>query len=159
MENKHNMQANTSKNYRIFLLMMIVSFLIMYAVMFLNVDAVDHIYLSTTRAYMALLMVAPMSIVMLLMMGRMYPNKKLNSGIILAAVVLFGLVLTGLRRQVFISDEQYMKAMIPHHSSAILTSKHANLKDPEVKKLSLQIIASQEKEIAEMKAMLSRIDD
>jgi uncharacterized protein (DUF305 family) len=56
-----------------------------------------------------------------------------------------------------IGDVQYMKAMIPHHSSAILVSKNANLKDPEVIKLSEGIIASQEKEIAEMKATLARI--
>lgn len=51
-----------------------------------------------------------------------------------------------------------MKAMIPHHSSAILVSKHANLQDPEVKKLSEGIINYQEKEIAEMKAILERLD-
>ncbi|MEO7047071.1 MAG: DUF305 domain-containing protein [Ferruginibacter sp.] len=75
----------------------------------------------------------------------------------LGAVVLFGLVLTGLRTQTPIGDVQYMKAMIPHHSSAILVSKNANLKDPEVIKLSEGIIASQEKEIAEMKAILARM--
>ena len=158
MENKKNMQKMQEMSYRKFSLMMLISFIIMYGVMFLNVDEVNHIYLSTTRAYMALLMVSAMSIVMMLMMEKMYPNKKINTGIMLGSVALFGLVLTGLRTQTPINDVQYMKAMIPHHSSAIMVSKNANLKDPQVIKLSEGIIASQEKEIAEMKAILDRIN-
>lgn len=157
MENKVNMQKMQGMSYKKFSLMMLISFIIMYGVMFLNVDEANHIYISTTRTYMALLMVSPMAIVMLLMMGKMYPNKKLNTGIMLGAAVLFALVLTGLRTQTPIGDVQYMKAMIPHHSSAIMVSKNANLKDPEVIKLSEGIITSQEKEIAEMKAILARM--
>ncbi|MBC7628747.1 MAG: DUF305 domain-containing protein [Ferruginibacter sp.] len=145
-------------SYPKFSLMLLVSFVIMYAIMFLNVDEVSHIYISITRAYMALLMVSSMAIVMIGMMGKMYPDKKLNTGILLGSVVLFGLVLTGLRTQTPIGDVQYMKAMIPHHSSAIMVSKNASLKDPEVIKLSEGIIASQQKEIAEMKAILARME-
>ncbi|CAN5386060.1 DUF305 domain-containing protein [soil metagenome] len=158
MENKENMQKMQGMSYKKFSLMMLISFIIMYGVMFLNVDEANHVYISTTRTYMAVLMVSPMAILMMLMMGKMYPHKKLNTGIMLGAVVLFALVLTGLRTQTPISDVQYMKAMIPHHSSAILVSKNANLKDPEVIKLSEGIIASQEKEIAEMKAILARME-
>lgn len=138
--------------------MLVISFIIMYAVMFLNVDDASHIYLSTTRTYMSLLMVSSMAVVMMLMMGKMYPDKKINTGIIIGGIAVFGLVLAGLRTQTPIGDVQYMKAMIPHHSSAIMVSKHANIRDPEVKKLSEGIIASQEKEIAEMKAILERMD-
>jgi uncharacterized protein (DUF305 family) len=106
---------------------------------------------------MAILMVAPMAIVMILMMIKMYPNKKTNKGIVIASILLFVLSLLALRQQIPISDVQYMKAMIPHHSSAIMTSKNANIKDPEVKKLSKQIIKSQEEEIAQMEAMLRRM--
>ena len=158
MENKENMQEMQKMSYRKFSGMMLFSFVIMYAVMFLNVDEANHIYISTTRTYMALLMVSSMAVVMMLMMSTMYPNKKLNTGILLGSVILFGLVLAGLRTQTPIGDVQYMKAMIPHHSSAILVSKNANLKDPEVIKLSEGIIASQEKEIAEMKAILARME-
>jgi uncharacterized protein (DUF305 family) len=98
-----------------------------------------------------------MAVVMMGMMGMMYPDKKTNTGIITGAALLFGLVLAGLRTQTPIGDVQYMKAMIPHHSSAIMVSKHANIQDPEVKKLSEGIIASQEKEIAEMKAIMERM--
>lgn len=106
---------------------------------------------------MAILMVAPMAVVMILMMGKMYPDKKMNAGIIIASVAVFILTLAALRTQTPISDVQYMKAMIPHHSSAILTSKKANIKDPEVKKLSEEIIKAQVEEIAEMKAKIEEL--
>lgn len=144
-------------SYKKFALMLLISFVIMYSVMFLNVAQADHIYLSTNRFYLALLMVAPMAVVMVALMGKMYPNKKLNTGIIIGSIVVFAVIVAALRTQTPISDVQYMKAMIPHHSSAILNSKKANLKDPEVKKLAEQIIRSQEEEIAEMKAILERM--
>ncbi len=144
-------------HYGTFMTVLAISFIIMYGVMFLNVADSNHIYLSLTRTYMTLLMVAPMAIVMLLMMGNMYPSKKANGIIIVTALVIFSLSLAGLRTQTLVGDEQYMKAMIPHHSSAILTSEQANLKDPEVKKLAEGIIEAQKKEIAEMKAILKRL--
>ena len=146
-------------NYQKFAGMLTVSFVIMYAVMYLNVADTDHIYLSATRLYMTLLMVAPMALVMLLFMPAMYPDKKANAGIMIASVAVFVLAFVMLRKQVFISDIQYMKAMIPHHSSAIMTSQNANIQDPEVKKLSEDIIKAQEKEIAEMKAMIKRLEE
>jgi len=122
--------------YRKLFLSLFLSFVIMYGVMFLNVDKSSHIYLSLTRAYMALLMVAPMAVLMIALMSKMYPNRKRNSAIIITAFLTFALALTLLRTQSPIHDSQYMKAMIPHHSSAIMTSKHAELSDPEVKQLS-----------------------
>lgn len=145
-------------NYKKFLLMLLLSFCIMYLVMFLNVDELDHIYLSLTRLYMSLLMVAPMAVLMLAMMQKMYPNKKANAIIMLSSCVVFVLSLTLLRTQTPIDDTQYMKAMIPHHSSAIMTSKHADINDPEVKELSKKIILSQQKEIAQMKALLKKVN-
>ncbi len=156
MEN-HTHDKPMKMSYRMFAVTMVISFVIMYLVMFLNMDKLDHYHTSATRLYMALLMVAPMVIVMMLMMGNMYPSKKVNTTIIISGFVVFALTLTGLRTQTPIGDVQYMKAMIPHHSSAIMVSKHANIQDPEVKKLSEQIIQSQEKEIAEMEAMIDRL--
>jgi len=103
-------------------------------------------------------MVAPMAVLMLAMMQKMYPNKKANAIIMLSSCVVFVLSLTLLRTQTPIDDTQYMKAMIPHHSSAIMTSKHADIKDPEVKELSKKIILSQQKEIAQMKALLKKVN-
>lgn len=146
-------------NYKKFIIMLIISFCIMYSVMFFNVDKADHIFLSTTRLYMTLLMVTPMALLMLLVMPKMYPERNKNIVIILASLAVFILSLTFLRTQTPIGDRQYMKAMIPHHSSAILTSKHANIQDPEVKELSLKIIKSQQEEIAQMKAILVRLEN
>lgn len=157
MERRMKSETMKGMSYGMFWSMIVISFLIMYIVMFLNMDEISHYHTSLTRLYMALLMVSPMAIVMMLMMGKMYPNRKTNMSIIMASIVVFILVLTGLRTQTPVNDVQYMKAMIPHHSSAIMVSKHANIKDPEVKKLSEEIIASQEKEITEMEAMIKRL--
>ena len=147
-----------SGNYQRFAFMLALSFVIMYAVMYFNIDSTDHIYLSLTRTYMALLMVSPMAIVMLLMMKMMYPDKRKNLIIYVSSLTVFILSLTLLRTQTPVGDVQYMKAMIPHHSSAILTSKNADIKDPEVKDLAMEIIQSQEKEISQMKAVLKRLE-
>ncbi len=106
---------------------------------------------------MALLMVSPMALIMMGMMGKMYNNKKINTIIIISAIAVLGLAFAGLRTQATIGDVQYMKGMIPHHSSAIMTSSHADLKDPEVRKLADGIIQAQVKEIAEMKALLKKL--
>ncbi|WP_018480072.1 DUF305 domain-containing protein [Pontibacter roseus] len=144
-------------NYMKFLSMLGVSFVIMYGVMYLNADKFDHVYLNLNRLYMALLMVAPMALVMLGFMSSMYKDKKLNSIIVAVGVVAFAGSLFMLRKQALVDDKQFLKSMIPHHSSAILVSQEANIKDPEVKRLTEQIIESQEKEIAEMKAILTRM--
>ncbi|AKP52117.1 hypothetical protein CA2015_2707 [Cyclobacterium amurskyense] len=139
--------------------MMAVSFVIMYAVMFLNADLFDHVMLSTARTYMTILMVAPMAVSMLLFMWGMYENKKVNFMILGTAVILFIATLTMLRNQTLIADVQWMKAMIPHHSSAIMVSQKAHLKDPEAQQLAKDIIEAQKKEIAQMKAMIKRLEE
>jgi len=156
MEQQHELQKKG--HYGKMVLMLAISFVIMYTVMFLNVDDSAHIYLSLTRTYMTLLMITPMALLMLWVMPMMYPDKKRNAIIQGSAVVIFALSLLALRSQSFISDSQYMKAMIPHHSSVILTSKNANIKDPRVRELSNKIIQSQEEEIARMKALLEEVD-
>ena len=144
--------------YLKFALMMVVSFIIMYAVMFLNVAETDHVLLSTMRTYMTILMIAPMAVSMMLFMWGMYKNKKANYAILAFAVIVFFGIFTMMRNQTAIGDVQYMKAMIPHHSSAILTSENANIQDPEVKKLAEEIIDAQKKEIAEMKTLIEKLE-
>ncbi|MGJ8685346.1 MAG: DUF305 domain-containing protein [Nonlabens sp.] len=148
-----------SKPYLKFGIMMLTSFVIMYVVMFLNVATTDHVMLSTMRTYMTLLMIAPMAISMMLFMWKMYKNKILNYIILTISSLLLVSVFFMEREQTGISDVQWMKAMIPHHSSAILTSSNADLKDPEVKKLANDIIEAQEREIAEMKSMIKRLEN
>ncbi len=145
-------------NYLKFFITLAISFITMYSVMYLNVDQFSHIYISLTRFYMTLLMITPMAILMLLVMKKMYMNKKLNLLILLSSLGIFILAFALLRTQTPITDRQYIKAMIPHHSSAILNSKKADIYDPELKKLSEQIIRSQEEEIAQMKNILKRIE-
>ena len=139
--------------------MMLTSFVIMYAVMFLNVDVYDHVMLSTTRTYMTILMIAPMAITMMLFMWGMYEKKTWNYAIMGTAVVVFILTFAGLRTQTPIGDIQYMKAMIPHHSSAIMVSQEATFSDPEVQKLALEIIEAQKREIAQMKKIIYRLEN
>lgn len=146
------------KSYQKFILMLGASFLIMYTVMFLNVASTDHIYLSIAQLYMTLLMVSPMALLMLAFMPGMYKNRRLNGIIITVSISVFIATFAFLRNQTFISDTHYVKAMIPHHSSAILTSQNAHIQDPEVRKLADNIIRTQEKEIAQMKTILQRLD-
>lgn len=145
-------------NYKIFALTLFISFVLMYAVMFLNVDQADHIYLSMTRFYMTIMMTAVMAVLMMLTMKMMYQNQKLNLIIMASSAAVFVASLIGVRTQTFVGDVQYMKGMIPHHSIAIMTSKNADIKDPQVRKLADGIIAAQEKEIAEMKSILARME-
>jgi uncharacterized protein (DUF305 family) len=145
-------------NYLKFGLMMLTSFIIMYAVMFFNVDVFGHVMLSTMRTYMTILMIAPMAITMMLYMWGMYKNKKANYAILAVAAVVFVATFYMMRNQTGISDVQYMKGMIPHHSSAILTSQESNIQDPEVKKLAEEIIKAQKEEIAQMKALIERLE-
>lgn len=145
-------------SYLKFALMLATSFVIMYAVMFLNAARFEHVHLSVMRLYMTILMIAPMAVVMLLFMRGMYRDRNINIAILAGSVLVFALTFYFVRTQAFIGDRQYMKAMIPHHSSAILTSSEADLSDPEVQKLAREIIEAQEREIELMKRLLERTD-
>ena len=158
MENSH--QDSKKNNYSKFIGMLAASFIAMYITMYLNTYELDHVYFSLTRFYMTCLGIAAMAVIMFVAMRKMYQNKKKNIAIILGSIVLFGGALTLVRIQApIVGDVLWMKAMIPHHSIAILTSKRADIKDPEVKKLADDIIKAQEKEIAEMKAMIIRLEN
>ncbi|MGA0560764.1 DUF305 domain-containing protein [Larkinella sp. VNQ87] len=161
METSEKMHGNMKMqkgHYQKFFLMLAVSFIIMHITMYLNTERADHLYLSTNRLYMTTLMITTMAIVMLLFMRSMYQDARMNAAIIAGSVLLFGAALFGVRNQVFIDDKRFMQSMIPHHSIAILVSKNADLKDPEVKRLAQDIIEAQEREIAEMKQILARLE-
>jgi hypothetical protein len=146
-----------NKQYLKFLFMLGASFIVMYFVMFLNVESFTHIFINTMRLYMTLLMICPMALIMLFVMRKMYQNRNLNVVITIIAVVVFILAFTMMRNQTFIGDRQFIKGMIPHHSIAILVSNNAGINDPELKKLSEEIIKTQEEEIAQMRKILERI--
>ncbi|EGP4885200.1 TPA: DUF305 domain-containing protein [Enterococcus faecium] len=146
------------KKYGKFLLMIGVSTVVMFGMMYLNVYALDHIFFSRTRVFMALMMGAVMAVIMLLFMWKMYENKKINAMILAASLLVFAGSLFMVRSQTTVNDTAWMKAMIPHHSIAILTSKRADLNDPEVKKLAEEIIQAQEEEIDKMKKMIKEME-
>lgn len=145
--------------YARFGLMILTSTVIMYFMMFVNVNEFDHVQISQTRIYMAVMMGAIMAIIMMGFMWKMYDNKKLNTAILVLSVVLaigsFGFIQT----QAGVDDTAWMKAMIPHHSTAILTSENANLSDPRVQQLSEKIIQAQEEEIAEMERLIKELEE
>lgn len=145
------------KKYLKFLLMIGVSTVLMYGLMYLNVFQLNHIFLSQTRLYMALIMGATMAIVMLLFMWSMYDNKRLNRVILIGSALIFAGSLYLVRSQATVRDASWMQAMIPHHSIAILTSERAQLSDPEVKALAREIAKTQREEIKEMKQLLKKI--
>jgi uncharacterized protein (DUF305 family) len=131
---------------------------VMFGLMYLNTYQWDHIFFSETRTYMALIMGAVMAITMLLFMRKMYTNKRANAGIIIGSLIVFALSLWLVRSQTTVGDVSYMRAMIPHHSIAILTSERAQIEDPRVRELADEIIDAQVKEIAEMKALIADLE-
>ncbi|MEZ7170776.1 DUF305 domain-containing protein [Sporosarcina sp. OR05] len=146
------------KSYGRFAMMIVTSTVIMFGLMYLNTYALDHVFFSETRLYMALLMGATMAMIMMAFMWKMYANKKLNVGILGVSVIVFALSLYLVRSQATIEDTSWMKAMIPHHSIAILTSERAKLSDPRVKDLADKIIEAQKKEIKEMKVLIEELE-
>lgn len=152
-------QMKGKNNYTKFVGMLAASFIAMYMTMYLNTYAIDHVYFSLTRFYMSCLGIAAMAIIMFVAMRNMYQNKKKNLAIVLGSIVLFVGALGLVRDQKStVGDVLWMKAMIPHHSIAILTSERADIQDPEVKQLAEDIIEAQRKEIAEMKEMIERLE-
>lgn len=143
-----------TQHYQKLLITTILSFISMYALMYTMVNTFDHIYLNINRFYMAVLMSAPMVIFMIVVMRSMYMNKKLNALIIGVSMVVIVVFFLFIREQSAVSDKQFLKSMIPHHSSAILMCEQANLQNPEIKELCKTIIAGQQAEIDQMKAML-----
>lgn len=145
-------------SYRRFVAMIATSTLVMFGLMYLNTYVSSHILFSQTRMWMALLMGATMAAVMLAFMWKMYSDKRANCFILGASVLVFGGALWLVRGQETVDDIAYMKAMIPHHSIAIMTSERAHIRDPKVRLLADRIIDAQIREIAEMKREIARLE-
>ena len=145
-------------NYGRFCAMISTSTVVMFGLMYLNSYALDHIFFSQTRMWMAIYMGAVMAIVMLAFMLGMYTNKRFNLAIFAGAAVTFALSVWLVRSQETVDDLAWMRAMIPHHSIAILTSERADISDPRVRALADAIIEAQLSEIAEMKIYIADIE-
>lgn len=147
-------------NYTTFFLMLACSFVAMYITMYLNTYSIDHVYFSLTRFYMTCLGISAMAVIMWFFMRHMYKNTKKNITILAGSLILFVAALGLVRAQKpIIGDMLWLRAMIPHHSIAILTSERANIQDPEVKQLADAIIKAQREEIEEMKIMIKRLEN
>lgn len=155
-----NKEHSKNDNYTKFILMLVASFIAMYITMYLNTYVIDHVYFSLTRFYMTCLGISAMAVIMWVAMRKMYQNRKKNIAILLGSLILFVGALGLVRAQSpVVGDLLWLKAMIPHHSIAILTSSRADIEDPEVRKLADEIIEAQEREIAEMKEMIKRLEN
>lgn len=146
------------KKYAVFGSMIATSIIVMMVLMYFNTYQWDHVYFSETRAYMAILMGAAMAIIMLGFMIKMYPKRFVNIGIFIGSFIIIVLSVFLVRSQATVDDVSWMKAMIPHHSIAILTSERAHISDPRVRDLADRIIEAQRKEIDEMKALIKDIE-
>jgi hypothetical protein len=134
------------------------STLIMFFLMYQLVYEADHLMFSVNRLVAALVMGSVMTAVMLSFMWSMYPGQGIKIAVLAGAVVLGGVFLYVNRAQTLIDDTRFMKAMIPHHSIAINNARKAHIRDPRVRKLADEIIASQIREIREMKLLIDDIE-
>ena len=142
-------------SYGRFAAMIATSTVVMFGLMYFNTYELAHVFYSQTRTWMAFVMGAAMAIVMLGFMWSMYPKKAANIAIMAGGAAVFAGALWLVRSQDTVSDVSYMKAMIPHHSIAILTSERAHIRDPRVRLLADRIIEAQVREINEMKALIA----
>lgn len=145
-------------SYRRFAAMIAVSTIVMFGLMYLNTFALEHVRYSQTRTWMALLMGATMAVIMLGFMWGMYRDRRVNLAILAGAAAVFAGSLWLVRSQQTVDDVAYMKAMIPHHSIAIMTSERAHIKDPRTRLLADRIIEAQVREIGEMEALIADLE-
>jgi hypothetical protein len=154
---KEHVMNNDKSNYGRFFAMVGTSTAIMLVLMYLNTFELSHVKWSETRFYMTFVMGATMAIVMLAFMLGMYKNKTVNLAIFAGSAVVFAASLWLVRSQTTVEDESWMRAMIPHHSIAILTSERAGIDDVRVQELANEIIKAQRREIKEMEWLLDDI--
>ena len=143
-------------HYKMLAINLILSLLIMYLGMFAMIWSGAEFVQNLNFFYMALVMWAPMSAVMMLTMRSMYGHRALNIALYALFAGVFVLSLIAIRAQGLVGDRQFLRSMIPHHSGAILMCQRASIRDPEIKALCSNIITSQLQEIDQMKTILGR---
>jgi uncharacterized protein (DUF305 family) len=156
MEHKHDDQMVTH-HYWMLGLSTLLSAIVMYLSMYAMIDTLQSFFNNINQAYMALMMAAPMVVIMLLTMRMMYPDARLNMILHVASVLVFVLSFAAIRYQVPVGDRQFLRSMIPHHSGAILMCEQATITDAEIKALCSNIIKSQKQEIDQMRSLLQKL--
>ena len=148
------------KHYGMLALNLIASGIVMYLAMFSMIWSDSQFYNNSNMVYMTLIMLAPMAILMLVMMNMMYGDKRLNMILYAFFAMVFALSFFAMRDQTAVGDRQFIRAMIPHHSGAILMCNRASLRDAEIKDICFKengIVDSQKREIVQMEAILKRL--
>ena len=167
MENAHSKHGATSDKtamkmdmgkspYLMFFANLLASGIVMYFVMYTMIDSTAELYNNLNNVYMTLMMLTSMALFMLWMMPSMFPDRKTNLVLMVVFAVTFLLSLFGMRTQALVGNDQFLRAMIPHHSGAILMCEKATITDAEIRRLCNGIVAGQKAEIAQMKSLLNR---
>lgn len=157
-KNMEHMNLSSIKPYTVLAGMVALHFIAMYVLMYSMANYFSNIYNNLNQIYMAAIMTSPMIVMEVMLMKKMYHNKKINYWIIGISTSLFILFFTFIRVQTAISDKQFLRSMIPHHAGAILMCRQASIQDTEIKELCDQIISSQQSEIDQMKKILDRLN-
>lgn len=150
----HRSERNM-KPYRMLGLMAAVSFAAMYVLMYAMVDRFENVLPNLNQFYMAAVMAAPMIVIELVLMRHMYPNARVNLAIGGVSLLVLAGAFFGIRYQVAISHDEFLRSMVPHHAGAILMCERSPATDADIRALCQGIVASQRAEIAQMKEMLA----
>ena len=153
-ESRHHSHTGGAGVYARLTLMLILSAIAMYFLMYAMANELGHVYMNVNQLYMVLLMVAPMAAIEVQVMRGMYQNVRLNTAITIGSAVLLLGSWLATREQAAVGDTQFLRSMIPHHSGAILMCERAALSRPDLQELCRSIIESQRSEISQMTAML-----
>lgn len=157
-EQGHQSSSHEPKHYRHLALMAVLSFIAMYALMYAMVDRFANVYNNLNQVYMAGVMASPMVLIELVVMRAMYRDRRLNLIVAAVAVAVGVLFFVAIRKQTGIGDRQFLRSMIPHHAGAILMCREAELRGSEIVELCNRpetgIVATQQREIAQMRALL-----
>ena len=155
---EHGRAGMAGRSYARLAAMTALSFVAMYILMYAMVNSVENVYNSLNEVYMAALMAAPMVAIGIAVMGHMYPNRRLNAALVIVSLLALAIFWALIRTQGAVRDEQFLRSMIPHHAGAILMCRNAPVADAEIKNLCQEIISSQQREIDQMKDILSRLE-
>jgi uncharacterized protein (DUF305 family) len=153
-DSRHHSHTGGAAVYKRLMLMLILSAIAMYFLMYAMVNELGNVYMNVNQLYMVLLMVAPMAVIEVKVMRGMYPNARLNTAITIGSAVLLLGSWLAIREQAVVGDTQFLRSMIPHHSGAILMCERADLSRPDLQELCRSIIESQRSEISQMTVML-----
>jgi len=137
-------------------IMFIGSFIIQYFLMSsIMTNKMENITNSLGKVYLSIIMGLYMVLLEIIMHDHQYMVFSMKYYIIIGC--LLGLFIYLYRTQKYITDKEYLKEMIEHHSMALLTSNGILEKtdDYNVSKTAKNIIQKQEDEIRDMKSILT----